>query len=297
MKKKLIFLLSLSLITLYAYSPLKTIEPEYEGDSHKFVSLYVSPFKKIYMVDQISNEIYLVDNEGNILNSTGGYGWQAGLFDKPTGLSSPDGLNIYIADYNNQRIAYYDQQLNFLGILPPDQPLEQIFYPLDIAVSKIGKYFILDDENKEILVLDRNNQIIDRFGGLDYGKWSLQEPMRMVLTERETLAVLEQDRILTYSIYGKPVNINLLPDTLQPQAISNKQDYFLITCKKGLYFLSRTSNRSHFVELNQLNNVENSSSAYLTDKMIYLMTQQGQINIFKISDLINLREDCNSKNN
>lgn len=271
--------------------PTRIIKPNYEGKSHNFTAIYVSPFDNIYTIDQLNNAIYLLDFNGEVLNSGGGFGWQQGLFDRPLNLSSPDGLNIYVADYNNQRIAYYDRQLNFLGIFPDQENIHEKFYPLDVCVSRMGRLFILDDENKEILCFNQDQELINRFGGIDYGQQSIQKPIDMLLTDRNNIGILENDRILLYSQFGKPVNIIPLPDSLQYNSFCEDENKFVITTQKSkILIINLLNNKIGDRELINLSKVKNITSANLIDDKLILLNSNGTIYIFNLLQLPGSRE-------
>jgi|SRR6056297_1471669 len=292
---KRIILVLLFILTYYTQGsilPVKIIKPNYESESHNFTAIYVSPFDNIYTVDQLNNAIYLLDSEGKVLNSGGGFGWEQGLFDRPVNLSSPDGLNIYIADYNNQRIAYYDRQLNFLGIFPEQEKIQKDFYPLDVSVSRMGRFFILDDENKEILCFNQDQELINRFGGIDYGLQAIQNPIDMLLTKRGNIAILENNKILVYSQFGKPVNIIPLPDSLQYNSFCEEDSKFVLTTPKSkiyIYYLS--NNKTENRELINLSKVKNITSSDMKNDKLYLLNSNGTIYIFNTQQLPGSRED------
>ena len=271
--------------------PIRIIKPNYEGKSHNFTAIYLSPFDNIYTIDQLNNAIYLLDFKGEVLNSGGGFGWGEGLFDRPVNLTSPDGLNIYIADYNNQRIAYYDRQLNFLGIFPDQENIQEKFYPLDVCVSRMGRLFILDEDNKEILCFNQDQELINRFGGIDYGQQSIQNPIDMLLTERENIGILENNRILLYSQFGKPVNIIPLSDSLHYNSFCEDENKFVITAQKSkILLINLLNNKIGERELINLSKVKNITSADLIDDKLFLLNSNGTIYIFNLLQLPGSRE-------
>ena len=293
MFKKLfnISLILLPLLITAEFIPRRVIEPDYKSKNCRFTSIYVSPFGQIYTIDQLNNEVYLLGQTGKIINSTGGFGWEKGLFDNPTNISSPDGLNIYVADYNNQRIALYDKQLNFLSIFPNSNSSQKSFYPLDVAISSFEKIFILDEEDREILCYNQEGKFINRFGGIDYGEYGLISPREMVIRENNEIAVLEENRIVTFSIYGKPLGIVNLPDTLTASSFCSHQNIFTIINNKGLYIYDLAKRKGKQVELQNFKSVEKLSDCFITDKLIYIMNQEGKISTYKFSEIVMFKED------
>jgi len=271
-------------------NPIHTINPKYTGESHSFTALYLSRFGEIYTIDQLNNGIYLLNKNGDIINSVGGFGWTKGLFDKPTNISSPDGLNIYISDYNNQRIALYDRQLNFISVFPKVESREEQFYPLDVAVSDFEKIFILDDENKEILSFSQEGELINKIGGIDYGAYALNDPLEMIILNNNEIAVLEKNRLLIYSIYGKPLDILQLPDHVEAESFCAQQDLFVIVNNSKLYFYNRSTQSGYNVELSSVPPVKKISDCCLIEDKVHIMTSQGEIFVYRIAELSKFKE-------
>ena len=61
----------------------------------------------IYVVDTGNSRIIQFDHHGKYIYTIGGFGWETEQFDRPLDVSVKTGLDVFIADYNNERIERY----------------------------------------------------------------------------------------------------------------------------------------------------------------------------------------------
>ncbi|MDI6766011.1 MAG: NHL repeat-containing protein [Bacteroidota bacterium] len=176
------------------------------GDFKRASALSIDPLGNLYVVDRGANEIIKIEKHNNKIRRTGGRGWKSTALDEPTDINTPNGLDIYVADYGNHRILRYDRNLNFVSSYPTEektQSIERIIgFPRSIAFSRFGDLFILEGENNRILKINSSNKIERTFGGVDAGKGRLIKPIRIRVSNRDRMYVLDQNNIVMFDIYG-----------------------------------------------------------------------------------------------
>jgi hypothetical protein len=169
------------------------------------IDFTVTGQRLIYAITGTTNEVLKLDERGTILKQTGGFGWDSGLFDGPSAVCS-NIISVFVTDKNNHRVQQFDKDLNYVGALQtssPDQPnAVEIRYPVDCQLSAQGDYFILDSENKRIVKFDPFGKYLMDFGGVNWGAFALQAPLRFIGGNNDGVAVLEQERIVFYSPFG-----------------------------------------------------------------------------------------------
>lgn len=175
------------------------------GDFKLASAISIDPLGNLYVVDRGANEIIKIE-KNNKIQRTGGRGWKSASLDEPIDINTPNGLDIYVADYGNHRILRFDRTLTFVSSYPTEeksQTIERIFgSPLSIACSRFGDLFILDGENNRVLKINSSNKIERTFGGVDAGKGRLLKPLRLRVSNRDRVYVLDLNNIVMFDLYG-----------------------------------------------------------------------------------------------
>lgn len=170
------------------------------------VAFSVDPLGNIFVIDNGSNELVKLAISENNISRVGGYGWTETAFDKPRDIISPNGLDVYVADYGNHRVLRFDRNLNLLSIVPSgdnDPRKSRTFgYPLSIALSRFGKLFILDSENKRLVKISKENTIESSIGGTDAGRGRLRKPIKVRISNKDHIYIQDDNQILVYDIFG-----------------------------------------------------------------------------------------------
>lgn len=171
------------------------------------VEISINSSGRIYVIDDNANEIYLLDTLGNMIIKNGGFGWNEAEFDQPADVFA-NSLSVYVADENNHRIQRFDKDLNFISQLSTresDNISEQFGYPLSCATSNQGELFILDSENIRIIKVDIFGNFIQNFGGYDYGKFALSNPVKLAISDKNDIYVLDENQIVVFDQFGNGI--------------------------------------------------------------------------------------------
>jgi hypothetical protein len=182
----------------------------------------------IYVIEGSTSEIIKFSPEGTIQKQSGGFGWDAGLFDAPVALFN-NIISVFVTDKNNHRVQQFDKDLNYIGSLlttPTDQTnATEIRYPIDCLVAPQGDYFILDSENKRIVKFDPFGKFQLDFGGINWGSFALQSPRRFVPGSSEYIGVLEANKVVLYSLFGTGLRFIPVPDSVSSAYLVNNLLY------------------------------------------------------------------------
>ena len=174
------------------------------GSFNDAAAFSIHPAGFIYASDRSSNMIYKLDTLGNILISTGGYGWQSGSFDDPADIFS-NALSVFICDKNNHRVQQFDKDLNYVSQLykRESKNLNARFgYPLGCAVSNLGDFYVLDSENKRVVKYDLQGNFLIKFAGFDDAKFALSNPRKIGVAPDNRIYVLNGNSIFAYDNFG-----------------------------------------------------------------------------------------------
>ena len=195
--------LTLTLIYLFSFG-----SGEYEGMKVKnphALSIDMNGF--IYIADTDNNRILKVDQEGELLRSVGGFGWGKEQFDTPLDICASSLLDVFVADYNNQRVERYDKDLNYISSLVPGDSWDAnlIFgFPASVTISKHGELIILDSENSRLLKINSFGEPELSFGDFGSGEGKLDHPVQVELSQTDEVYVTDKSagRIIVYDYFG-----------------------------------------------------------------------------------------------
>ena len=197
----------------------------------------VSPSGTIYVLDQATNEILKISTSGEVLARTGGFGSSQESFAQPADIVAANDLRVYVADYGNQRIEYFDGNLNYISTLQlqdsPD-PDQRFGYPKSVAMDRFGSLYITDGENLRIvkIVTAAPNAIDRTIGGIDAGQGAVHSPSRVRVTGNDVVVVQDSSTILEYDISGNFLRTITIPPTekLRRFAVTDSAFYLLDSC-------------------------------------------------------------------
>jgi len=253
----------------------------------------VSPEGNIYIADTGNQRIQKISRYGEFIKTVGGFGWGIEEFDKPVSLCAVNGLDVFVADYNNHRIERYDKDLNYLATFTTDNVSEelQMGYPLDVDISTQGELFCIDGDNGRILKLNLEGKPQLSFGDYDAGRGRLFRPVKMCILENSSIYISDPDKqvIVVFDIYGNYI-FQFGSDILHaPHGVAFiDSEYLLVTdLKQETVYLFDTKGRM----ITEINRKKSTGSSFQTpvdvcsyDDKIYILDRTAcRIDIFQIN--------------
>ncbi|MBN2013287.1 NHL repeat-containing protein [candidate division KSB1 bacterium] len=170
-------------------------------------AMHVDINHAIYVADTGNNRILKFREDGTLLKAIGGFGWDKEQFDIPNDVCAGTTLDVFVADYNNQRIERYDKDLHFISSFYSDenQPTNLTFgYPRGVTVSRHGELVIVDSENNRLLKINSFGQPELSFGDFAEGRGKLDEPMQVDISSDDRIYVSDRagNRIVVFDYFG-----------------------------------------------------------------------------------------------
>ncbi|MHB2148938.1 NHL repeat-containing protein [Calditrichota bacterium LG25] len=166
----------------------------------------------LFVVDAGNNRLQLFDLQGRFLKTVGGFGFEADQFDRPLDIWLKSLINIYVADYNNQRVQRYDRRMNYIAQFAsqPNWPEEFRFgQVLSCAVNSQNDLFVLDYADAKVVKFDRNGWPERVFGLYDSGPGQLFEPVQLDILNNKWLLVSDVGRkaVLVFDFFGNLIKV------------------------------------------------------------------------------------------
>ncbi|MCD6374305.1 MAG: NHL repeat-containing protein [Caldisericaceae bacterium] len=222
-------------------------EGQQSGQFNRPLALAVSQDGVLFVVDSGNNRLQLFDLEGHFLKTVGGFGFEADQFDFPTDIWTKSLINIYVSDYNNQRIQRYDRQMNYIAQFSsnPNWPEEfQFGQTLSCAVNSQNDLFILDHQENKVIKFNRNGQPERFFGHYDSGPGELSEPVQLDLFLNNYLLVSDIGRkaIVMFDFFGNFIKLFSDSQFVRPRGLAcTKDDLFFVADEGAKMIFSLTS--------------------------------------------------------
>jgi DNA-binding beta-propeller fold protein YncE len=171
------------------------------------LGLDVDPDGNLYIADTGQNRIVKCNQRGELLRQAGGFGFDKEQFDRPVDVWAGNGLDVFIVDYNNQRLERYDKDLNYISSYYSDELQDeslQFGYPAAVGFSNQGELFLADHEFNRVLRIDSFGKPKSSFGGFNWGEGRLARPAKILITAKREIFVSDStaDAIIEFDNYG-----------------------------------------------------------------------------------------------
>lgn len=226
----------------------------------------------IYVTDSEANEITKLDTLGKQILSIGGFGSGTETFDSPEHIYSTT-LNLYVCDKNNDRIVFFDKDLNYISELNSNNlESEQFAYPTASAVSPQGDLYVLDSDNQRILKYDLNGNFLMQIGNYDSGDYYLNAPTDFTITNRSEIVVPDGKKIIFFDQYGNGLRSFIPPEEVK--AINFTDNFLLMISEKKIFYISFSQPDLKLHSWRLPKGVEQVKDAAIWNNRIYLLTSE-----------------------
>lgn len=221
----------------------------------------------LYVLDSEANEVLKLDSNLNLLKRAGGPGSGQLQFYYPTYIDASSGLDVFISDGRNYRIQRLDQNLAFIGELRTDTKTftEELQFntPLASIVVNSNNLYVIDSDNKRIVIYERGMNPNNTFGDFKSGEGKLVNPIKIQKDNNNFIYVLDSDKkgILKYDNFGNYISTISYPGIIFFSVYNNR--LFILTKEGIIIYNSETSSyeRKQSLPVKPLSNV--------TDFLVY----------------------------
>ncbi|NUO78943.1 hypothetical protein HUU05_02625 [candidate division KSB1 bacterium] len=161
----------------------------------------------IYIADTGNHRVVKCNLQGKLLREVGGFGFGEQQFDRPVDVWAGNDLDVFVADYNNQRLQRYDKDLNFISSYISNETGDENLhfgYPAALGLSVQGELFVADHEFNRVLRFDAFGDPKASFGDFNWGEGGLARPAKIFISRRNEVWVSDSSRaaIMVYDTFG-----------------------------------------------------------------------------------------------
>ncbi len=213
-----------------------TGEESPSGKLQQAVAVDVDADGNVYIIDQGNNRL-LKYSEGEFVREVGGFGNEGDQLDDPRDVDASLTLDILVADYNNERIVRFDRNLNFVAAYSGQVGEGETRFGRvkSVAFSNQLEIFLIDDDRRQVVKLDRVGQSPLYFGGPEEPYGQLFDPLQLTVgTQQVFVSDPGQSAVLIYDFLGNFIH-KIRSKELQPGSVdwSPREELFVVNQHSG----------------------------------------------------------------
>ena len=181
------------------------------GDFKNAVSITTARQEYIFVSDITTNQIYKYNSAGDLITSFGGTGFGNSELSQPYSVYASNGLDVLIADYNNNQIKRLDINLNFIQLIDFNyynlqlNTSDKIYHPAGVCILSTGELFtIIDSDIYKIAKINNYNDVSLLFGTNNLGEDRVVKPVKIIPGNKIDIWILDVERneILNFNNMG-----------------------------------------------------------------------------------------------
>jgi sugar lactone lactonase YvrE len=161
-----------------------------------------------------------------------------------------NGLDVFVADYNNQRLLRYDKDLNFISSYSSGEALDdnlRFGYPAALAFSAQGELFVADHEFNRVLRFEALGSPKASFGDFNWGEGRLARPAKIFISRRNEIWVSDslKHALMRYDAFGNFLGSVALGESAAPSGLAEWAHGMIVADRKqhALLFLNHEGER------------------------------------------------------
>ena len=197
--------------------------PDYPGTESPWpISVDLDGQENVYVCDEYTSRITILDKDGEVLGGWGVRGHGDGELHGPSGLAFDQEGDLYIVDSKNHRVQKFSGDGKFLAKWGRQgTSIGELNTPWGIGIDKDGNVYVADWGNDRVQKFTPDGEFLTTFGSQGTGDGELSRPTAMAIDGEGDVYVTDwgNDRLNVYAPDGTFVTAFMGDaDTLSPWA-------------------------------------------------------------------------------
>ena len=287
-------LLILSSINIFSFGDsLSTNDSlQYIGSIGKFqnaVSISIAREEFIFVSDLQANKIYKLSASGKELASFGGSGLGQNELNQPYSIDASNGLDVIVADYQNNRIKRLDINLNYILAFDFNsynlsaESDRKIYNPRSVLTISSGEVFVIcDATNYKAAKINEYSEVSVVFGSNSIGYDKLDSPVKIVKGKQLDIWILDKktNDLVNFNNFGVFVKKILNRENNPVISIAYFNENLFILHSNGLIIYDlKKGQYSKFYSIPAIKNLTDIS---LLDKNTVLLLSKDTVHKYSI---------------
>lgn len=234
------------------------------------------------------NQVYKYSSSGVKLANIGGSGFGKNEFNMPQSVDATNGLDVYICDYQNNRLQRFDINLSYIATFDFNlydktaDNSKKIYRPYGVAFQTTSDIFVLADATSyRVVKLKAFDEVSLLFGSRGFGYDILTSPKKVVKGSNLDIWILDKgtDEIINFDSYGTIVKRMKNPEKHRLISIAfykdnlymlNDQYVMIYDLNSGQYTQSYSYNTEGDTNLTDITALNENNILILTKGKVYL---------------------------
>jgi DNA-binding beta-propeller fold protein YncE len=173
---------------------------------------------RIVLADTGDHRVLVLSRDGALEREFGGYGWETGRFDRPSGVAVYPGFYIYVLDRGNRRVQRFDLEGDYVDTVVGEEDVDA---PVALEVGRSGEILLLDADSRSVLVFSQFGEAGEPVGRFGAGEGGLVQPADVAVGPRGEVAIADPGRasVELFDEFGTHVRSLSTADSLDPVAV------------------------------------------------------------------------------
>jgi DNA-binding beta-propeller fold protein YncE len=147
--------------------------------------------QRIYVSDTSRHKVFVLDLQGNVIQTIGKNGADIGQFNFPTELRL-NGQELMVVDAMNFRVQVFDRSGQFLyGIGKIGEISGTMYRPKGVAVDSEGSLYVVDGIFDTVQAFNRKGELLYYFGKTGSGPAEFQLPTGLHIDGKDRIYVVD----------------------------------------------------------------------------------------------------------
>jgi len=141
-------------------------------EEYFFSKIELNNFNDIYLLDNFSSKIVSFNKNNNNIFQSKGLALSTQINASFADITSSRGLEVFVTDYDNHKIHYFDKKLNFINSINLFELETPIEFPSNIKRNSYGYLWIVSENLFSLNQINLNGKLINKIQGTTFNSFS-----------------------------------------------------------------------------------------------------------------------------
>ena len=183
-------------------------------NKYYFSKIEINNFNDIYLIDSFSSKIISFNKKNNKLFFSKGLSYSTQINASFMDITSNLGLEVFVTDYDNHKIHFFDKKLNFINSINLYDLEIPIEFPTYIRRNSYGYLWVVSENLFSLNQININGEFINKIEGTRFNSFSGIKGFD--LNKKNQIGLIDNNNIFFHFsengklIWKKKIDFNLI---------------------------------------------------------------------------------------